>query len=124
MVPNINIVTKNELRYGLKVEIPKLSGSVGSIRSIRERTINVAGAKMFNSMPKLIREYTGDLKGFKVLLDLYLAEIPDCPIINGYTSHNLDENSKPSNSLIHWNKNLNNINWTPGALMDKAGLIS
>ena len=123
MVPNINILTKNELRYGLKDEIPKLSGSVSSVRSIRERTINVAGARMYNSMPKVIREYAGDLKGFKILLDQYLSEIPDCPIIDGYISHNLDEKSKPSNSLIHWNNNLNNINWTPGALMDKAGLV-
>ena len=116
-------MTKNESRFGLKVEIPKISGSVGSIITIRERTINIAGAKMFNSMPRIIREYAGKLEGFKTLLDQFLSDIPDCPVIDGYISHNLDGKSKPSNSLIDWNNNLNNSNWTPGALMHKAGLV-
>ena len=83
---------------------------------IRKKTINVAGARIFNSMPRIIREYKGDFKGFKTMVDSFLVEVPDCPVIDGYTSHNLDENSKPSNSLIHWNRNLNSINWIPGTL--------
>ena len=65
MVPNLNISSKYYVRYGQKIDIPKLSGSVGSIKMIRERTINVAGARVFNLMPRIIREYKGDFNGFK-----------------------------------------------------------
>ena len=116
MVQNLNISTKYDGRFGRKIELPKLSGSVGSIKTIRERTINVFGARLFNSMPRIIREYSGDFKGFKSMIDSYLMEVPDCPVLDGYISHNMDENNKPSNSLIHWNKNLNSINWIPGTL--------
>ena len=116
MVPNFNISTKYDGRFGRKIELPKLSGSVGSIKTIRERTINVAWAQIFNSMPRIIREYSGDFKGFKSMIDTYLMEVPDCPVLDGYILHNMDENSKPSNSLIHWNRNLNSINWIPGTL--------
>ena len=58
----------------------------------------MAGARVYNSMPQIIREYSGDIKGFKTLVDMYLMDVPDCPIIDGYTTHNLVGDSKPSNS--------------------------
>ena len=74
-------------------------------------------------MPRIIRDFNGDFAGFKTLVDTYLMDIPDCPILDGYTSHNLDRDNKPSNSLIDWNGNLNNVNWTPGILNTKNSSI-
>ena len=47
----------------------------------------------------------------KLLLDQYLTTIPDCPIIPGYVSHNMDQKGNMSNSLIDWNTNLKNSHW-------------
>ena len=74
-------------------------------------------------MPCLIREYDGDFSGLKSLVDIYLMEIPDYPIIDGYTSHNLDKDNRPSNLIIDWNENLNNVNWLPGALWSGTSSI-
>ena len=60
MVPSLNLEVKNDLRYEIKVIIPKLSGKISSVRTIRERTVNINGARIFNSMPRIIREYDGD----------------------------------------------------------------
>ena len=123
MVPSLNLEIKNDPRFGTKIKIPKLSGKISSVRSIRERTVNINGARIFNSMPRIIRDYNGDFPGFKSLVDIYLMEIPDCPIVEGYTSHNLDNGNNPSNSIIDWNENLNCINWLPGALNKETSSI-
>ena len=105
------------------ISIPKLSGKVSAIRTIRERTVSIHGVRIFNSMPRIIRDFNGDFSGFKSLVDIYLMDIPDCPILDGYISHNLDRDNKPSNSLIDWNANLNNVNWTPGVLNTQTSSI-
>ena len=47
----------------------------------------VRGQKLFNSLPKHLREMTGCSKdAFKAALDLYLSTKPDEPQIQGYTS--------------------------------------
>ena len=74
-------------------------------------------------MPRIIRDHNGDFPGFKSLVDMYLMEIPDCPLVDGYTSHNLDNQNKPSNSIIDWNENRNCINWLPGALNEETSSI-
>ena len=116
-MPSLNLNTKNEQRFGNKMIIQKLSGKVLGIRTIRDRTVSINGANIFNAMPRVIREYQGDFSGFKILVDTFLIEIPDCPILDGYISHNMDRNNKPSNSLIDWCENMNCINWLPGSLV-------
>ena len=89
------------------------------ICSIRDRTVAINGANIFNAMPRIIREYQGDFPGFKIMVDTFLMEVPDCPILDGYTSHNMDRSNKPSNSLIDWCDNMNVINWVPGSLVSQ-----
>ena len=115
-MPSLKLDIKNEQRFGKKIVIQKLSGKVSEIRSIRERTVSVNGANIFNAMPRIIREYQGDFPGFKIMVDTFLMEVPDCPILDGYTSHNMDRSNRPSNSLIDWCDNMNVINWVPGSL--------
>ena len=69
--------------------------------------------KLFNSLPYVLRNFTGEFSEFKNLFDKYINDIPDCPVLPGYITHNLDLNSYMSNSLIDWNRNLNNSDWTP-----------
>ena len=74
-------------------------------------------------MPRFIREFDGNFQQFKSMVDMYLMEVPDCPILDGYSSHNLDGDNRQSNSLIDWNSNLNNENWLPGALSEGSSSI-
>ena len=71
------------------------------------------GAKLFNSLPYILRNFSGEFDEFKNLFDKYMYDIPDRPVLPGYITHNLDLNSYMSNSLIDWNRNLNNYDWTP-----------
>ena len=91
------------------------------IQTLIEKTIHIAGAQIFNSMLKVIREFRREFPQFKKLVDMYLLQILDCPLIEGYTSHNLDSNLKMSNSLIVWNENMNTVDWVPEAQSDESG---
>ena len=88
-----------------------MTGSIMRIQYLRERTIYISGAKIFNSIPCCVREFKGEFSQFKILVDSYLAEVPDCPLLEGYVSHNLDSNLKMSNSIIVRNNNLNAEDW-------------
>ena len=64
-------------------------------------------------MPRCIREFKGEFSQFKSLVDSYLADVPDYPLLDGYVSHNLDADLKMSNSIIVWNHNLKAEDWLP-----------
>ena len=111
LVPSLNFILKNDPRHGPKIIINNISGSIMRIQSLRERTIYISGAKIFNSMPRCIREFKGEFSQFKLLVDSYLADVPDYPLLDGYVSHNLDADLKMSNSIIVWNHNLKAEDW-------------
>ena len=69
----------------------------------RIATFQVSGAKLFNSLPKVIRNYKkGSVQEFKELLDAFLTTVPDEPRCPGMTPGATDQlESKPSNSLLH-----------------------
>ena len=87
-----------ETRLGRLCEIPPLNRScVNHVQNLREASMPVRGQKLFNSLPKYLREMTGCSKdAFKAALDKYLSTIPDEPQIQGYTSMRRAE----SNSLL------------------------
>ena len=72
-------------------------------------------------MPRVIREFRGQFAQFKILVDKYFNTIPDCPLMEGYISHNLDKNLKMSNSIIVWSENMNTDDWVPETYNDKSG---
>ena len=54
------------------------------MRKAREQTIAVHGARIFNLLPKHLRNNdTADFEMFKNHLDLFLAQIPDQPSAPG-----------------------------------------
>ena len=103
--------TTDKTRNGIKIEIPKISGSVQSIISMKENSINIYGARIFNSLPNFLRNITNDFNLFKYCLDKYLEDIPDQPVLQNYSSHNLDKNLWQSNCLLDWNINLKMNDW-------------
>ena len=69
------------------------------IQNIRRASFAISGPRIFNSLPKHIREITKcDINNFKSQLDRYLRKVPDQPLIPGYTSYRMCE----TNSLIDW----------------------
>ena len=59
-------------------------GAPSHVQKARERFLNVHGARLFNLLPKRLRnENSGDFPLFKNHLDIFLAQIPDQPTTTG-----------------------------------------
>ena len=123
LVPSLNFKLKTDLRHGPKIVIENMTGCIRRVQTLRERTVYIAGAKIFNSMPRYIREFKGEFAEFKKTVDQYLSEVPDCPLLEGYISHNLDRNLRMSNSLIVWSENMNTYDWVPKTPNSESGDI-
>jgi hypothetical protein len=54
-----------------------------AVRKAREASLPVKGAKLFNMIPKELRDMTGTALQLKAGLDKWLSNIPDQPTVNG-----------------------------------------
>ena len=107
-VPNVgsdnNAITATWLaRRGRECNIPKISTTAPTrIQNIHRASFTVNGPRIFNSLPQYIRDTTKcDKNVFKAHLDHYLQQVPDQPLIPGYTAYRMCD----SNSLIDWSRN-------------------
>ena len=83
------------------------------IKSMKSKHIKYEGSRIFNCLPRIIREHEGSLTSFKYLLDEFLGTIPDCLILNGYYSHNLNSKNDQSNCITDWIRNQKLHDWLP-----------
>ena len=104
MVPNLTsernrIKSTTSLRFGRKCVIPPIpKQATTGVQSLREGSLCVNGARLFNMLPLEIRNLSNvDLPVFKSKLDEFLATIADEPLSPGYT----DARQAESNSLLH-----------------------
>ena len=72
-------------RRGLLVTVPPMAtNSASAVRKAREASLQVKGARLFNLVPKEIRNVSGfTVDTFKTGLDAWLTQIPDQPTIPG-----------------------------------------
>ena len=117
LVPSMGLHLCDDGRRGRVIKIPSLSGSIQSIKTLRDKSLPISSAKLYNSLPKYLREFTGEYNIFKNLLDQFLGSIPDQPCVPGLMTENKDGECKSSNSIIHWNKNISNMSWVPRSLV-------
>ena len=69
-------------RLAVPANIP--SAAPSNVKKARERFLNVHGARLFNLLPKSLRnENSADFPLFKNHLDIFLARIPDQPTMAG-----------------------------------------
>ena len=77
-------------RHGLKFTVPRVTSK------LRENSFLVRGPKLFNSLPKDLREFQYDstvqqqqaIDNFKRALDVYLSLMPDEPSVRSeYTKY-------------------------------------
>ena len=108
LVPNYGLSSNtNSRRIGRMITIPKPTGTE-SFKTLNERSLGIEGAKLFNSMPRCIREHAGSLDSFKTKLDKFLQLIPDEPrgdsymIPGAYQYAPLNTMPKTSNSIKDW----------------------
>ena len=101
LVPNPGLEECHSSLRGRELRLPSLKGSE-RIRSIRESSFQVHGPKLFNSLPKYLRDMTKcDVTEFKEKLDVFLSKIPDEPKIGTLYPACCDQvTNRPSNSLV------------------------
>ena len=99
----INMITSD--RRGREVQIPQMKGK-GRFNTIREGSFQVHGAKIFNSLPKAIRNLSKiSVEEFKLSLDKFLQTLPDEPKLPGYIPSGCSQvTASPSNSIIDLSK--------------------
>ena len=102
LVPNVGtnkITSRTSIRHGRLCEIPRISTKApANIQSLREGGFCIQGTKLFNAIPKSIRNITDvDVLTFKKKLDEFLLSIADEPLSPGYTPRR----RAGSNSLLH-----------------------
>ena len=91
-------VSKLHPRNGRTFDIPFGNKNIPRhIQKVRDGSLLVHGAKLFNVLPKDLRNCsTCSLPEFKSKLDGFLSQIPDEPIVHGYNQ----SHSACSNSLL------------------------
>ena len=103
-VPNVSHSDHAGIKYvwhprrgrNCTVPVVNLRGS-RHFQTIRYASFGVRGPRLFNTLPKSIKNITGcSVDTFKHSLDKYLSTVPDEPQIRGYTANRRTEN----NSLI------------------------
>ena len=104
-VPNCGIRSDENNNRGRMCTLPKISQNARqSVKSLREQTLQVHGAKLFNKLPWELRNLKNcDVLIFKENLDKFACQIPDNPVIGELIPIPCDQmTSKPSNSLLEW----------------------
>ena len=106
-VPNCGVkeAPANE-RLGRRVEVPSLRpGGRAAVHSLQEQTFQINGARLFNILPKNIRNTKYSQDEFKMALDQFLATLPDQPRMGGLVPEALDQvTGRSSNSLLAWGR--------------------
>ena len=105
--PNCGLEETFSERRGREVKVPPVKGK-GAIQTIREKSFQIHGAKVFNSLPKSIRNLKNtNTEDFKAKLDEFLETIPDEPKLPGYIPTGCNQNTAcPSNSIVDQSRNL------------------
>jgi hypothetical protein len=96
LVPNdIGIVIEDTGRCGFKARVPAPPvAKSAKIQALYDRSFSTRGPKLWNCLPKLVRDQT-EMDKFKSELGTFLAQIPDEPPTPGYVRAN-------NNSVLDW----------------------
>ena len=92
-----------EERNGRQCAIPATNKGKASVKSMRNQSFQVAGPRLFNCLPKYLRNTKNcSIEEFKEKLDAFLTRVPDEPKADGLTPGASNQISgKQTNSLIY-----------------------
>ena len=103
LTPNCGVTwSQMTERNGRLCKIPPLKGT-RSVQTLRNQSFQVSGPRLFNSMPKTLRNMTNcSLEEFKESLDTFLKNVPDEPKSESLTPRATNHISgRQTNSLIY-----------------------
>ena len=100
LVPSLGI--KRKARDPSKLVFSKVHGREGAVRTQQRYSISWEGVRLFNSLPRYIRDWKGNKESFKNNLDKFLALIPDQPELPDRKPEGRTLLNKPSNSIPDW----------------------
>ena len=102
LVPNCGIEWSDcEERRGRLCVLRKLKGK-SSVQNLRRQSFQVAGPRLWNCLPKNVRNFKGNQDEFKERLDQFLTKVPDEPKAEGLIPGATDVlNEKQTNTLIY-----------------------
>ena len=111
MVPSMGLeLTEDDgMRSGPKIQIKKVIGPNEKIKNVIRDSISNFGARLYNSVPSYIPSFKGTLPQFKIILDKYLAVIPDQPAVGDMIPGARNIQGKPSNSVIDWCRSMKGV---------------
>ena len=105
IVPNcgVKLSPENE-RLGRKVSMPSMKrNGRKAIHTLREQSFQINGPRLFNCLPKVLRNMNKCQDDFKAALDKYLTSVPDQPRIGSLIPQATDQlTGRQSNSLLAW----------------------
>ena len=108
LVPNCGIEVHESQRRGRECVVPASKGRM-AVQTLRQQSFQVAGPKLFNSPPAYLRNMKKS-SNFKEKLDLFLATLPDQPLIGDLIPNICNQvTAKPSNSLVDVIRHSRNI---------------
>ena len=82
---------------------PLLPQGRAAIQTLREYSFQVDGPRLFNSLPKKIRDIKTSQDDFKESLDMFLMTVPDQPRMGRLVPMAVDQGTgRQSNSLLAW----------------------
>ena len=81
---NMAIETRQNDRRGLTCNIPRYVSTPGRIQTLKEGSFMVHGPRLFNEIPRDLREFEGSPETFKAKLDVFLKTVPDKPALPHY----------------------------------------
>ena len=99
----VEVAPPNE-RLGRRCVVPPLlPQGRAAIQTLREHSFQVDGPRLFNSLPKNIRDIKTCQDDFKESLDKYLMTVPDQPRMGRLVPMAVDQGTgRQSNSLLAW----------------------
>ena len=103
---DLNLQFYQTPRHGSKCRRKKLAGNSASVNTLRCNSFSDVGARLWNILPKYIKE-ANSKQSFKHRLDKLLSRLPDRPPTPGYARQNDNciwdwLSSEPSNAtFIH-----------------------
>ena len=98
----VELAPANE-RLGRRCAVPRLlPGGRAAIQTLREHSFQVNGPRLFNSLPKRLRNMKTSQEEFKEFLDAFLTEVPDEPRATGCLPGACDPHTgRATNTLQH-----------------------
>lgn len=84
---DVGLKTVDRGRKGLYIKVPPANyRAVARVKNMKDSSLLVSGSRLFNCLPRYLREYNGNLGGFKSNLDEFLKRVPDEPALPHYHS--------------------------------------